>query len=87
MRSAHDFRHIEQVIEVGMGHENCVDIRTDMSQTVAHPVWIRFDPLVQRTSPESNPGEVGIDQQNVAAVLELKSVNSEISDADRIRQR
>ena len=72
------------MIEVRMGDQNCIDVMTNVPQSLGYTIWIRFDPFVQRSGPQTNAGEIRVDKQRVVVGFEFKAVHAEISDADRL---
>ena len=70
------------MIEVRVCHQNCVNVVTNMSQTLPYSIWTGFDSLIQRTGPQTNAREIRIDQERMIVGFKLKTVDAEISDAN-----
>ena len=72
------------MIEVCLRRQNRIDVGMNVSQTFADPSRTRTNSLIQRCGPQTNAREIWIDQERVAAGFKLKSINAEISDANRV---
>src|SRR3954454_20343930 len=80
--AAHHRRHIEQVIEMCMRHEDGVDLGTDVLQAGADSRRIGSDRLIRRDAPKIRAREIGINEERMSAGFELKSIHPEIGDSN-----
>ena len=76
----HDDRDIEKMIDVSVRNQDCIRVRRKMRHRIinALPTWL--DRIRENHLRHSDPGKIGIDEQNVAADFKLVAVGSEISD-------
>src|SRR4051794_29517839 len=80
--AAHDRRHIEQVIEMCMRHEDGVNLRTNVLQGGADSRWIGSDRLIRRDAPKIRARKIRINEERMSASFELKSIHAEIGNSN-----
>ena len=81
----HDFRDIEQMIEMRVSDEHRIRARPDMLQAESDSRLVRLDSLLHCHRRYSGTGEVWIHQQGVPACFKLVTINAEISHSHRPR--
>ena len=74
MRSRHDNRNIEQMIEMPMSNQNRVRLGREISHSLCNSRHVRLNARAECNTQKINTRKVGIDQQSMPVELKLVTI-------------
>src|ERR1700746_14233 len=87
MRSRHDSRNIEQVIEMPMSDQNRFLLGREMSHSLCNARHVRLKTRTKCDTQKINTRKIRIDQQSVSVELKLVTICAKVSHAHSVAPR